>query len=195
MIREYPAYGRTIAAHVARGVKPLCVGVLLSSGWRYFDHAPKVCIRPDEWAPGKFEFGFLRELHVVVVPGDEATELMLAELLVDVMRVGPRLVWAFNVDGSKLADDNDDIAHWARELAVRSGALDRLPPTVIAAAGERLRAAQAREAKRWLVENERIKARGIEALTAWMLAEYTAKDRVRALFSSPWRAPSEARAA
>jgi hypothetical protein len=88
-MREYPAYGRTIASHIVRGQKPLALAVLLSARWDYFDHVPKVCLKPDEWRLGRYEFGFVRALHAVAVFGDEATEAQAAELLVELMRVGP----------------------------------------------------------------------------------------------------------
>lgn len=195
-MREYPAYGRTIASHIVRGQKPIAVTVLLSRFWNYFDHVPKVCIKPDEWRLGRYEFGFLHGLHVVVVPGDEATDLALAELLVDLMRVGPAQLWAFNVDGSKLYDgeDPDEVAHWAMKLAIDAGAAANLSWDSVRVASRVMQAAQVRAGDLWQREYERVMKRGDpEATTRWMLREFETKDRVRALFAP--RAGDDARAA
>lgn len=195
-MRAYPAYGRTIASHVVRGAKPIAIGVLLSARWDYFDHVPKVCIKPDEWRLGRFELGFLRNLHVVVVPGDQASEIQLAELLIDLMRVGPRLLWAFNADGSKIYDGTEahDLAFYARELAAKHGALDRLL-ALIRPAELVMVAAQVRAGQQWHREYERLVAkRSTEQVSKWMLSEYETQDRVRELFSSPWPATSDAAA-
>jgi hypothetical protein len=198
-MRVYPAYGRTIAKHIVRGRKPVAVGVLFSTRWDYFDHAPKVCIRPDEWRANRFEFDFLRGQHVVVVPGDEALERDLAQLLVELMMAGPRLLWLFNADGSKIYDDDSahEVALYVRELAMRSE-----PPEVQAVAIDCIRiaervmaAAQARARELWHREHQRIvEKRGDEAAAAWMLAEWQTKDRVRELFSQPWKAEDAAAA-
>jgi hypothetical protein len=196
-MRVYPAYGRTIASHVVRGARPMAIAVLLSSRWDYFNHVPKVCIKPDEWKLGRFELGFLHNMHVVVVPGDEAKDLALAELLVDAMRVGPRLLWVFNADGTKLYDGDTphDVALYARELTARAGALDKLTPDTIRTAELVMVAAQARAGELWHREYERMAAkRAPEEVTRWMLREYEIKDRVRELFSSPWPVTSDAAA-
>jgi hypothetical protein len=196
-MRVYPAYGRTIASHVVRGTKPMAIGVLLSARWDYFNHVPKVCIKPDEWRVGRFELGFLHAMHVVVVPGDEATDLGLAQLLVEIMRVGPRLLWVFNADGTKLVDGDSahDVAIYARELAARAGALDKLTPDTIRVAELVMVAAQARAGDLWHRTYQRLtEKRTPEEVARWMLTEYEIKDRVRELFSSPWKATSEAAA-
>jgi hypothetical protein len=196
-MRVYPAYGRTIASHVVRGARPMAIGVLLSARWEYFNHVPKVCIKPDEWKLGRFELGFLHNLHAVVVPGDEAKELQLAELLVEAMRVGPRLLWVFNADGTKLVDGDSahDVALYARELAAKAGALDKLTPDTIRTAELVMVAAQARAGELWHREYERMAAkRTPEEVSRWMLTEYEIKDRVRELFSSPWPVTSDAAA-
>jgi hypothetical protein len=100
VIREYPAYGRTIAQQLVRGLRPICIGVLLSTRWRYFDHTPKVCIKPEDWANGKYEFGFLRGRHVVAIWGDDCTDRQFGELLLELMRAGPSDLWAFGCDGT-----------------------------------------------------------------------------------------------
>lgn len=196
-MREYPAYGRRIASHIVRGQKPIAVAVLLSRFWSYFDHVPKVCIKPDEWRLGRYEFGFLRGMHVVVIPGEEASSLQLAELLVDVMRAGPALLWAFEVDGRALYDGEqpDDIAHWAMKMVSDAGAVEKLPWSSIRVASQVMMAAQARASELWQREYERVEKRGdLEATTRWMLREFETKDRVRKLFA-PEMAPTDARVA
>jgi hypothetical protein len=159
LMREYPAYGRTIAAHIVRGMKPICVGVLLSSTWWYFDQAPKVCIRPDEWRRGRYEFGFLRGMHVVAVSGLDCTARMLGELLLELMRPGPSLLWIWNADGSKIYDEEwpDSLAHYRAPAHRRQGELSGGE----AAAGV-MAAAQADASRRWTAEYERIMARSAE---------------------------------
>ncbi len=98
-MRTYPAYGRTIAALCARGVKPAAIGVLLSDRWGYFQNVPRVCIRPDEWKRAHWEFGFLRNMHVVAIFGDGVERVQFAELLVELMAAGPRLIWACMAGG------------------------------------------------------------------------------------------------
>jgi len=198
-MRVYPAYGRTIATHIYRGEKPICVAVMLSTRWGYFDHVPKICIRPDEWAPGRYQFGYLAGLHPVAVPGDGASDRQLAELLVEIMVAGPARLWAFNADGSKLYDGmwSSDISWWARELIVKAGEAERLPWGAIKAAEQVMARAQERAARQWCAEFKRVQQRGdVEAAARWAQAtEYGIPDRVRALFASPWQAPGDARAA
>jgi hypothetical protein len=198
MMREYPAYGRTIASHIVRGQKPLALAVLLSARWDYFDHVPKVCLKPDEWRLGRYELGFVRALHAVAVFGDEATEAQAAELLVELMRVGPALLWAFDLASGTLHEFERaaDVGRWTLRLAAASGALERLPREQIATAQAVMHEAQRRAAALWYAESERISARGdLEALAAFGRREYELQDRVRELFSAPWRKPSDARAA
>jgi hypothetical protein len=193
-MREYPAYGRTIASHVVRGQKPIAIAVLLSARWGYFDNAPKICIHPDEWAPGRYEFGFLGGLHAVVVPGDGVQDAQLGELLVDLMRAGPALLWAFNADGSKLYDGEDPnaLTHWACELM---GRLD-LYKQIRDGAERTMVNAQRRAIARWVAEAERIQASsGIEGWMQFYQRTEGSKDHVRALFASSREAPGEARAA
>jgi hypothetical protein len=188
--REYPAYGRSIAKTVNRGLRPIACAVLLSSRWYYFDHVPKVCIRPDEWRRSKFEFRYLAGLHLVAIPGDDCTEHQLGELLVDLMMVGPTAIWAYNVDGSKLSEEDwpSSIAHWVRDL--RGAEIFELAKNAAA----RMQAAQRRALEQYTIEHERIAKRSEDDALRFMLQEYEVKDRIRALFAAPARAPG-ARAA
>jgi hypothetical protein len=199
-MRVYPAYGRTITKLIVRGLKPVAIGVLFSTRWDYFDHAPKVCIRPDEWRANRFEFGFLRGQHIVVVPGDEAPARDLARLVVELMMAGPRLLWLFNADGSRIYDGDlaHEVALYARELAASASE----PPEALRVAIDCIRvaesvmaSAQARASELWQREHQRIvEKRGEEAAATWMLAEWQTKDRVRELFSQPWKAEDAAAA-
>lgn len=105
-MRVYPAYGRTIARHLVRGNHPAGIGVLLSSRWWYYEQAPKVCISPDEWALGRFEFGYLKNEHVVAVWGDEVESMQFGELLIELMLAGPRLIWVCGCDGKLVLKDS-----------------------------------------------------------------------------------------
>lgn len=183
-MREYPAYGRTIAAHIVRGQKPICVAVLLSSRWSYFNHVPKVCIRPDEWAPGRYEFGYLRGLHLVVVPGDECSNEQLGELVVDLMTAGPRLLWSFDAAGRKLHDDE-----WPASLTMWAWELNRKLDWRVVRAGpeQAMWRSWKRAGDQWLAEYERIeKMSGLEAAIKFHLDTEAGRQRVRELFSAQW---------
>jgi hypothetical protein len=194
MMREYPAYARTISSFIVRGQKPVCVAVLFSERWGYFDHVPKVCIRPDEWARGRYEFRYLRDMHVVVVPGDGSADRKLAELLVDLMRAGPSLLWAYNPDGTKLYDGEfaAEIGAWVLQLSDR----EHLSYHEVKAAESVMEQAQRQQAALWTKEAERRQAGDIDAWVRWAdLTQFGLKDQVRKLFSAPWQDDGEARAA
>jgi hypothetical protein len=189
-MREYPAYGRTIASHIVRGVKPMAIAVLLSERWDYFNHLPKVCIKPEDWSIARYEFGFLRGLHVVLIAGDGVGSRELGELVIVLMRVGPRRLWVWNADGEKAVDD--DSAHaaalFARERLGAAGALTDQRIAEIRAAELVMVAAQTRAGELWHREYQRLtEKRPAEEVARWMLAEYERLDRVRELLSSPWR--------
>lgn len=197
MMRNYPAYGRPLASHVMRGMRPRTVLVLLSARWDYYDHQVKVCVKPDEWKLGRFEFAYLRGLHVVAVQGEEASYLQLAELLVDLMRAGPRLLWVWSATGEKIYDGDDahEVALYARQCAAEDKALDRLTPAAIRGAELVMVAAQTRARELWHREYQRVlEKRGDEAAVQWMLGEFQVKDRVRELLASPWKAEDAAAA-
>ncbi len=99
-MRTYPAYARTIAKHLVRGNHPVAIGVLLSSHWWYCESVAKVCIRPDEWELGRWEFGYLKNEHVVAVWGEDVEPQQFGELLIELMLAGPRLIWACGCDGA-----------------------------------------------------------------------------------------------
>lgn len=117
-MKVYPAYGRTISRHLVRGNRPAGLGVLLSARWWYFDAAAKICIKPDEWAPERWEFGFLKNEHVVAVWGDEATPQAFGEMLIELMLAGPRLIWACTCEGKWLFKESyaDGLAGYADQL-------------------------------------------------------------------------------
>ena len=97
-MRVYPAYARTIARHLVRGHRPAGIGVLFSTRWWYFDNLAKACIAPEDWAFGRFEFGYLKNEHVVAVWGDGAEPTQFGELLIELMLAGPRLLWACDTE-------------------------------------------------------------------------------------------------
>lgn len=189
-MRVYPAYGRTIAAHVVRGLKPVCVGVLLSDGfWHHFNHAPKVCIKAAEWELGRWEFGFLRGLHVVAIWGD-CTEKQFGELLVELMRIGPARLSAYDLTGKALTSeqaDEDAIAYWVHHL----GAFRLFdPPLRDARKACRLSILDAniREYEEVLKIAERS---GGDAAIRWRAQQDENRERVRRMFSAPFQEASE----
>ena len=119
-MRVYPAYARTIARHLVRGQRPVAIGVLLSSRWWYFDQAAKICVSPDEWWPGRFEFGYLKNEHVVAIMGEEAPPKKFGELLIELMLAGPRLLWARDLHDWLLKDSTPDALQlYADDLTAR----------------------------------------------------------------------------
>lgn len=98
-MRTFPPYARTIARYAARGVRPVAVGVMLSERWFYFENVARVCIKPADWKPGRWEFDYLRNQHVVAIWGDGAETWQVGELLVELMAVGPRLLWLCDTAG------------------------------------------------------------------------------------------------
>jgi hypothetical protein len=194
-LREYPAYARTIAAHIVRGQKPVCVGVLLSSRWRYFDHVAKVCIKPDEWGRGRYEFGYLRGIHAVAAPGDDCAPAQLGELLLDLMAAGPRYLWVFDPDGKKVYDGDfaSDLSDWVFDLV---GGKSKMRYAAVRAVVGQMTAAQARAAQAELRELEALTRRGgPEAAVAHYQREEALKQRVRELFASPFQDIGEPAAA
>lgn len=189
-MREYPAYGRTIAPMIARGQKPICVAVMLSNGWwHHFNHVPKVCIRADEWALGRFEFGFLHGLHVVAIYGDCGAP-QFGELLVELMSAAPARIWAYDLHGMALTPDYDDeqaLAMWVHELGAMRVSDRRLQfaRTIYAAARGR---AELREYEEALKIAER---RDGDAAIRWRAQQEENRDRVRRMFSSPFQEASE----
>lgn len=196
-LREYPAYGRAIAQQIAQGHKPICVGVMLSSRWGYFNHAPKVCIKPDEWASGKFEFGFLRGRHLVALWGDDCSERQFGELLLELMLAGPAMLWAYACDGTKLLDEDADssqtVAFWVWQLFGRDrGVRD---PSIHYARMHFSDSARA-AARAELRELEAVQARKEgEDLIRWYIEQFKRPDRVRELFSQPFLQANEPAAA
>lgn len=184
-MREYPAYGRAIAAHLARGDKPLAVGVVLSNRWWHLlDHIPKVCIRTDDWAPRRYELGYLQGMHVVAYWGD-CEGKAFGELVLELMLSAPRMLWAFDMSGRELSADDpahdQGIGLWAAHLA---GLQARAP--LVQAARSRYAHAIAADARRELEEYERIRARsGDEAAVRWSAERLGWPALVRKRFAVP----------
>lgn len=187
MRKDYPVYGRTIATHIVRGEKPMAVGVLLSARWwSSFDHVARVCIKPEDWAPGRYEFGYLQGLHVVAVAGD-CDEKPFGELVLDLMLARPSLLWAFDITGRELvgesAPDPRGLAQWAAEMAGLTPAVALRDPRVRLAEAfywDGIVKAGAREVE----EMNKIEQRkDLEAAVRWVAARHGYVDRVREQFS------------
>lgn len=179
-MRTYPAYARTISRLLVRGKHPACIAVLLSARWWHFDRAVKVCIRPEEWEFGRWEFGYLKGEHVVAVFGDEAELVQFGELLLELMLAGPREIWACNADGSWIYRDSlaDTLAAYADECTGRKRSeLAKL-------ARERYEAAQARENDLILREAERATQLG-RPQVSFVQQRKAALQIATALFSDP----------
>lgn len=212
-MRAYPAYGVTIAKLLARGLKPAAIGVLLSDRWSYFQTVPRVCIRADEWARGRWEFGFLRNEHAVAILGDGAENVQFAELLVDLMAAGPRLIWACMAGGEWLIKGDD-----ADPVQVQSYAIESLRGPPSSWVDDRLvnnwegdgwkgptfrdslqarhayQAAQLRAGEIDLRVMARIQARG-EDLIKWDTEQRERLAFVEKLFADPYALPDDAVAA
>lgn len=106
-MKVYPPYGRSIAAMIARGVKPACVGVLLSERWSYYQNVARVCIKPDDWAPRRWEFGYLRNMHVVAIWGEEVAPWQFGWLLIDLMLAEPALLWMVDASGQYIYKEDE----------------------------------------------------------------------------------------
>jgi len=191
-MKIYPAYARQIAALAARGIRPMAVGILLSSRWDYFDHAPKICIKPSEWTRGRFEWSWVVGSHLVAVWGDQATSAPFGELLIELMQARPALLWACDVEGKMLEDSGDDerLAEWTRDL------LGPCHQDAILSAQQSYRAAQDRAIGLELRACKAMEASGREDVAAAIVAQRAAlQDRVRKTFSLPIRRTDEPRAA
>jgi len=191
-VKIYPAYARQIAALAARGIRPTAVGILFSSRWEYFDHVPKVCIKPSEWARARFEWSWLAGSHAVAIWGDEANSPSFGELLIELMQAQPALLWACDVEGKVLEESGDDdhLGQWIRDL-VGPGHADP-----IIAARQNYRAGQERAIALELRACRAMEASGREEVAAAIIAQRSAlQDRVRKTFFLPFRRTDEPRAA
>lgn len=190
-MRDYPAYGRTIATHIVRGQKPICVAVMLSNGWwHHFNHAPKVCIKADEWALGRWEFGYLRGLHVVAIYGDCAAQ-QFGELLVDLMSAGPSRIWAYDLHGTSLTPgdpfliDQQALGVWVHEM----GAM-RVSDPRLRKAREIFRLSKSAAEIEVYDTVGKIAQRGGDHLR-WHAEQGAILDRVRRMFAAPFQEASE----
>lgn len=192
MRKDYPTYAHTLAKHVVRGQKPMAVAVLLSSRWwNLYDHVVKICIKPDDWAFGRYEFRYLQGMHVVAVPGD-CPEAQLGELVIDVMYARPSLLWVFDMTGRAIVDGNAPdprgLARWAGEMA--GLALDDFR---VSNADAFYSAGIASAAQRELDEMKVIEARsGLGASALWAADRMGWPDRVREQFSQVASEPQAA---
>lgn len=126
-MRAYPAYGSAFARQIARGNHPLAIGVLFSDYWRDFRDVPRVCIKPGEWALGRWEFGFMRGQHVVAIFGTGAGARAFNELVCELMLAAPRLVWIANEGGGFAEKTGDSFLHaeYARAAGVDAALVAR----------------------------------------------------------------------
>lgn len=178
MTRLYPAYARQIAYRIRRGQHPLAVGVMFSSFWSDFLDVPRLCLRPDEWSLGRYEFSYLRGERVVLIVGhDDETHAgegrSIGELLCELMLVGPSLVW---------------VAHQAGGWMEQTGT-----PWALADLAESMRvprelAALARQAytANYLSASEREAARTIAAIEAGRLPGPSELRAVEERFGNPF---------
>ena len=186
-MRAYPAYGRTIAAHIVRGLKPVCIGVMLSDGyWDRYNHVAKVCIRADEWALDRWEFGYLHGLHVTAIYGQCAAQ-QFGELLVERMRARPARIWAYDLEGKLLTPgdpDEQSLGIWVHELKAMRVSDARLK-LARAAYGASREAADARFFDEALKIAER--SGGGDAVARHVARRDETLERVRKLFSAPYQ--------
>ena len=182
MRRLYPTYARTIAAHIVRGSKPVAVGVLLSDGfWNRFNHAPKVCIRAEDWAGrGGYEFGYLSGMHAVAIWG-EAPRQKFGELLLDLMEAQVALLWAIDLEGQVLWDEHAD-PYWPVELA----GLGMLSTPARLAQETYEKAKRRAEWRRGAMFDIIAKRSGEDAAVKWLGAELQNVERARDLFARPF---------
>jgi hypothetical protein len=186
-MRDFPAYARTITQQMRRGHRPICLAVLLSSRWDYYAHLPKVCIKPKDWAPRRYDLDLVRERLAIAVVGDDCDPRQLAELLFELMLARPAALWVYSTEGEALADQSSplQLAWWIRDLGApalggrsRAGLEARraLEEGIAAAARAIVRQAEALEQRA-----------GLEASVRFQLAQYRIEDQVRELLRAPLR--------
>ncbi len=180
-MRTYPPYARTISRHLMRGNHPVCIGVLLGARWWFFDRVAKVCIRPDEWALGRWEFGYLKGQHVVAVWGEEVEPAQFGELLIELMLAGPRLLWAISVEGTWLYKDSFE---WGLVDYADMDLTKRAHHDLALRAGHCYAAAQMRELELVGREAERAAERG-RAEVAFLRQRAEAERMAELLFTDP----------
>lgn len=181
MRRVYPAYARKIAEYIQRGQPPIAVGVLMGRDWGGYTNVPRACVKPDEWALGRFEFGWLVDQHAVAIVGDGVYDPHFAELLVEMMLAGPRLLWVVTVEGQWLSR-GDDVLQADRILdlvrAMAKGA--KLSSDLLLLARGRYMAGLGRAADRYAKRLDRMIEAGATSLPRdW-------KDDVARRFGNPW---------
>jgi len=197
-MRVFPPYGRTIARMLARGQKPAAIGVLLAKRWDCFEHAARVCIKPDDWAVGRWEFGFLRNQHVVAIYGDDVEPAQFGWLLIELMRAGPRLLWMCDQGGRWIyKGDFPDSVHGYAVLDIRERNPDSsYVPWSGPSRNETLDARTAYEAaqrRAALIEAALPDTDG--AAVRRYLYQSSVQEYVERLFSSPYAVPDESIAA
>lgn len=190
-MREYPAYGRTIAAHLARGEKPLAVAAVLSNRWWHLlDHVPRVCVRAEEWQLGRYEWSYLNGMHVVAFCGD-CEEKHFGEMLLELMVARPRMLWAYDMLGNAISAEDPANELGVSALAANLAGLQINHP-LFKLARARYQAGIRADAQRELDEHERILARsGLDAAVRWSAERMGWPDLVRKRFAAPLQATGE----
>lgn len=176
--RIYPAYGRQIAYRIRRGQHPLAVGVMLSSFWSDFLDVPRLCLRPEDWALGRYEFSYLRGERVVLIVGhDDDTHAgggrLVGELLCELMLARPSLVW---------------VAHQAGGWIEQSGTPPALEALAVEMRVPRELASVARTvyAESFLAASQRDADRAIAALEAGRMPAPSGLAEVEQRFGNPF---------
>lgn len=184
MLRDFPAYARTVAQMRARGHRPICVAVLLATRWDCYEHVPKICIRPRDWARRRYNFDMVRELHAVAVAGEDCEPAQFGELVLELMLAAPSKLWAYDVTGRELAAD--DYARGLGYWAARQAGLPAADPLVKSAI-RRLETGIAEAARATVHQAETIDRRsGLEASVRFQLSQWETEDRVRELMRAPF---------
>lgn len=66
MKKKLPAYGKALLAQRRGGNHPLTVTLVYGDDWSA-GREPRVCLKPEDYAPGRFDFGVLAGTKVVVL--------------------------------------------------------------------------------------------------------------------------------
>jgi hypothetical protein len=66
---KLPAYGKRLLEERRAGNHPLEVTLVYGDKWWDFEQ-PKLCIKPDEFEPGKYDFSVCAGIHVIVIDND-----------------------------------------------------------------------------------------------------------------------------
>lgn len=174
--RKLPAYARGLMQCRARGVLPSAIAVYLGSDWDALGDVPRVCISPAEWRAGGYDLRACRDLHVMAIAGSGARDHQLGELICDLMRAQPALLWVGRSSDRWLSTDGSPVAlYWlARDLAPTQ------PRQRVAAARRAYAVALARALARERAQWQAVSASADRALRH-LAAGFRAEDRAKAV--------------